>query len=188
MGVNATEVVPPSFDELVNGADYVVRAKVEEVTSQLVNRGTKSRIVSKVKLEVLEVVAGDPPESVVLTVLGGQVGERIMTIEGAPQFVPGTEAIFFVQGNGRQFYPLVAMMHGLYPILKNGVGEDTYMARSNREPLSSISQISKKMGETAAPDGTSNDALRASLPAFKPTEFMERIRQQRVNPNPSNRE
>ncbi|MDB6168820.1 MAG: hypothetical protein JWM88_1684 [Verrucomicrobia bacterium] len=168
----ATTVIAPSFDELVNQADYIVRAVVRSVVPE--NRlmpGGGHTIFSKVELSVTETIAGSPPARVVLDVLGGTFEGRNLSIEGAPNFAVGDEGIYFVQGNGKQIYPLVRMMHGLYPIQKEPATGREYMIRSNGQPLVDVSQVSQDHEESSALDRRAQVAR-----ALTPAEFVTKIR------------
>jgi hypothetical protein len=94
--VSATSVVPPQFDELVNESDYIVRAVVKSVTSGWQEKQGRRRIYTFVELEVREVIAGTPPQPLVLRMLGGRIGGEEMVIEGAPKFEVGQEDILLV--------------------------------------------------------------------------------------------
>lgn len=180
MIVNATEVVPPTFTELVNRADYVVRAQVVAVRAEIQAVGTGKKIMSFVELEVLETIAGNPPEQLVLTVLGGRVGRQEMVVEGAPKFVEGLEAVFFVEGNGRQIYPLVGMMYGLYPVIRDDEqGEEGHVVRSNGEPLTTTAEVSTSLREHS---GAANEELQSMLPPMTAEMFAQRIRSTRKSP------
>lgn len=176
---HATSVVPPTFKELVNGADYVVRAKVKAVAAEVINRNGRDRIYTKVELEVTEVIAGKPPTPLVLTMLGGRVGEKAMTLEGAPEFVVGAEDILFIRDNGKAAYPLYAMMHGQYPLLKEEKGaRRTYVNRSNLVPLLSTDEVAQPMAQ-----GTSAERLRRMRDpsqALSPEAFIKAIKNART--------
>jgi hypothetical protein len=138
IGAMATTVVPPTFDQLVNESDYIIRAVVKSVTSEYRTNTSGKTIITKVALDVREVVAGTPPPEVVLEILGGKIGDEQLVLAGAPQFKVGDEDILFVKGNGRTVVPLMAMMHGRYPILHEAVSGRRYMARDNKVPLGEI--------------------------------------------------
>ena len=172
-GAFATTVEPPTFDELVNQSDFVVRAVVKSVVaeSRLTPAGTRT-IFSKVELEVKEVVAGRAPAIVVLDVLGGTLDGRQLAIEGAPTFTPGDDGIFFVQGNTKQIFPLVRMMFGLYPVMKDGRTGQEYMIRSDGEPLVDVKQVSREM-----PASSTSAELNAQIArAMTPADFVTKIR------------
>ena len=171
----ATTVVPPEFNTLVNTSDYVVRAVVKSVTGEERTAPSGAKLIfSRVELEVKQVIAGQPPSPLVLDVLGGKFGGREMAIGGAPKFNVGDEAIYFVQGNGHQIYPLTAMMHGLYPIKKEaGTGRE-YVTRSNGEPMHDVRQVSQSMDASAATTSMSKSQLAAT--ALSPNDFILNIR------------
>ena len=146
----ATSVVAPDFNTLVDQADYVVRAVVKSVNSEWREHDGQKFIASKIELEVKEVIKGTPPAPLVLDVVGGKIGDEELVIEGAPKFLVGDEDILFVQGNGRQVYPLVAMMHGRYPIFRDAKTGEKFVLRSNGMPLYSEQDVSLPMTRLSA--------------------------------------
>ena len=168
----ATTVVPPQFDQLVGQADFVVRAVVRSVTSELRASGPNRHIITKVELEVREVICGQPPQPLVLEMLGGQVGDEVMTVDGAPKFAVGDEDILFVHGNGRQFTPLVALMHGRYPIRHEAGSGREYMSRSDGSLLINEQDVVLPMAETLS----LQPLVDGSAQALTPGEFVSRIK------------
>jgi hypothetical protein len=176
--LTATTVQPPTFSEIVTGSDYIVRAKVKAVTSEARLRQGRERIYTNVELEVLEVIAGSPPSPLVLTMLGGKVGDREMTVSGAPKFTVGSEDILFVKGNGRSLSPLYAMMHGQYPVLHDTAKKRTYVCRSNLVPLLSTDEIAQPLAA-----GKPAEMLRRLVDpsqALTPADFIRSIRSVRT--------
>lgn len=170
----ATSVVPPSFDELVNQSDCIVRAVVKSVAPEERTMPDGSKLIfSQVELEVKQVVAGRPPSPLVLTVLGGKWGGREMAISGAPKFRVGEESIFFVQGNGMQIFPLVRMMHGLYRVQREGARGREYMARSDGQPLQDVSEVSRPVHGAGEP---AQGRTEAAARALTPDDFVQHIR------------
>jgi hypothetical protein len=171
----ATTVIPPDFNQLVNDSDYIIRAVVKSVDSeyQTTSSGGK-KIVTKVALDVKEVIAGTPPENVVLEILGGRVGDERMVVEGAPTFKVGDEDILFVRGNGHTIVPLVAMMHGRYPILREAATGRRYMARENKQPLTDTAEISQPISNAHA--GALKAPAKAASQAMTPEDFIQRIK------------
>lgn len=139
-------MVPPKFPELVNESDYIVRAVVTATRSEWVEKRGRRSIFTYVELKVLEIIAGAPPTPLVLEMLGGRVGEDEMTVQGMPRFVPGQEDILFVRGNGRQFYPLTAAMHGRYPVAREQSGV-AHVKRSNGLPLRRSEEVALPLEE-----------------------------------------
>ena len=178
-GAPATTVIAPDFDQLVNESDYVVRAVVKSVTSEYRASPNGRKIITKVEVEVREVVTGTPPARVVLEMLGGKVGDESMVLEGAPQFKVGDEDVLFVSGNGQNIYPLFAIMHGRYPVLREPGTGRIYMARSNQVPLQDTAEVAQAMtdgGAAALPGKGKNPAQ-----ALTPEQFVQQIKAA-VNP------
>ncbi len=175
----ATTVIPPEFPQLVNESDYIVRAVVKSVTSEW--RGPKGQgsIFTLVELEVREVISGTPPQPLVLEMLGGKVGDQEMTLQGAPRFRVGQEDILFVQGNGRNIHPLMAMMHGRYPIRKEpGTGRE-YVVRSNEVPLEDTAEVALPMAEGTAAE--LQRRMKNPARALTPAQLVQRVKTA-VNP------
>lgn len=132
----ATTVIAPDFDRMVGSSDYIVRAVVKSVTSQWrdnPDQPGQRYIGTLVELDVKEVIKGAPPSPLVLDLVGGRIGDRELTIGGAPKFTVGQESILFVQGNGRQIIPLVGMSHGYYPVRRDKrTGQDQVMRSSGQ--------------------------------------------------------
>jgi hypothetical protein len=172
----ATSVIAPEFDSLVSQADYIVRAEVTGVTSLWEEKNGHRCIVTRVTLDVKEVVAGTPPSPLVLEMLGGRVGDDQMIVDGAPKFQVGDEDVLFVRHNGRAFSPLVGVMHGRYPVLRDQKTGRAAMLRSNGVPLYDQSEVSLPLSELGA---TLLPRLRTT-PPLTSSEFITRIRQSRA--------
>jgi hypothetical protein len=178
----ATTVIPPDFQQLVDQSDYIVRAVVKSVTSEMRSDGPNRHIITKVDLNVTEVISGTPPQPLVLEMLGGTVGAEAMVVEGAPQFKVGDEDILFVHGNGQQFNPLVALMHGRYPIKRDAATGREYMARSNGAALYDEKDVVQPMSDPAP----ARQALKTNAQPLTPADFVSRIRTAAKNtPHPS---
>jgi hypothetical protein len=176
---SATTVIPPEFDALVSQADYVIRGTVKSVRSEWRTRGTDRTIVTYVEITVAETIAGTPPPQVVLEMLGGRVGTDELRVQGSPVFRVDEEYILFIQGNGVLFNPLVALMHGQYPIKKDASGR-RYISRSDGTPLADEKDVARPIH--ASRSSASRAATAAPPPtesALTPTEFTDRIRASR---------
>jgi hypothetical protein len=77
--------------------------------------------------------------------LGGRIGKMRMVVEGAPDFIVGEESVIFVHGNGRQLYPLVAIMYGMFPISLDTTTGLPAVHRSNGSPLYNVQDVSQPM-------------------------------------------
>jgi len=164
----ATTVIPPDFTQLVGQADYVVRASVRTVTAEFRTTPNGRAIFTRVELIVLESIVGTPPQPLVLELLGGTVGEVTMRVEGVPLFHAGDEDILFVQANGRQFFPLVGIMHGKYPVVRDAKTGAAIVTRSNGAPLRDVSEVKGDLDHAGA--------VAATAPALTPAAFAGKIR------------
>lgn len=172
--LNATTVIPPEFDEMVNQSDFVVRARVDSMASEMETRGAGYRITTKVELEVLEVIEGEPPEDVVLKFLGGRVGDEEMIVDGMPQLREGEEGIFFIKDNGRALCPVYAMRYGLYPVAEEEVTKRRYVTREDETPLETVAEVSQPLMEDDHKDAQLIRRKRSR--ALTPDEFRDKIR------------
>lgn len=175
--LRATTVVPPNFDELVNESDYIVRGVVKVSNSEFKEVPKGKQIVTKVEVDILEVIAGQPPAKVILEVLGGRVGDQEMLVEGMPRFTVGEEDIFFVSGNGRNVCPLNRMGHGRYRIEKEDQTGKKFVAKDNKAPLHNVAEVSQSLVEV----GETARKAQSSLPALTPEQFIQQIKSA-VNP------
>lgn len=103
----ATVYVPVDFQQMVNGATYILHGRIADVRSE--PTADRSAIVTYVTLDVEEPLKGRPGESVVFRVPGGQVGRYRRIVVGAPQFNRGDEVILFLSTRG----PSIPYLFGL---------------------------------------------------------------------------
>lgn len=151
--LRATSVVPPSFAELIEQADAIYRGTVRSVESRHVNRpdGQGTFIKTFVTVAVERTLKGAAREEVTLEFLGGTVGDETLAVQGMPQFAVGDREFVFVQKNGVQFCPLVAMMHGRYREVRDNASGKSYVARDNRQPLTDPAEVAVPMTNLPAP-------------------------------------
>lgn len=172
----ATTVIPPSFAELVSGADAIYRGEVKNVESRRVVAADGTNLIKTfVTFAVERTLKGPAQDEVVLEFLGGTVGDESLTVAGMPKFKPGDREFVFTQKNGIQFCPLVAMMHGRYRVLHDAAAGRDYVARDNRAPLTDVTEIQLPMTTLPATvqAATAGDArARAFTPAAFETQIM----------------
>ena len=92
----AAVVLRLALPELVLRAEHIVLAIAREKRSRFTPEG---RIVTDVTLTVDQTLKGDfrPGQDIVVTRLGGEVGESAMLVEGAPRFQTGRSAVVFLR-------------------------------------------------------------------------------------------
>jgi hypothetical protein len=176
---HATSVIPPEFSELSQKSDYVVRGVVKSVRNEIRVRNGREVPFTLAEVEVTDAIAGTVPAQVVLSMLGGKTSDGSeLSIDGTPRFVVGDESIFFVKNNGTSFYPLYAVMHGLYPIKRDKATGREYVARANGLPLSATAEVALPLAE-----GKLAQELRKHIKvsdALSVTEFKQSIRETRA--------
>ena len=180
-GAHATSVLAPTFAELVAEADCVVRGTVTAVEVRSVATPRGSAVRTFVTLAVEECAKGTAPQQLTLTLAGGKLGAKSSVITGMPQFQVGDREILFVQGNGRQFCPLVALDHGRYRVLSDPATSRDYVARDNSVPLTTTSEVSLPLLDPSR----STAVVRTPAAALAPADFLALVRTQFRSPNAS---
>ena len=180
-GAHATSVLAPTFAELVAEADCVVRGTVTAVEVRSVATPRGSAIRTFVTLAVAECAKGTAPQQLTLTLAGGKLGAKSSVITGMPQFQVGDREILFVQGNGRQFCPLVALDHGRYRVLSDPATSRDYVARDNGVPLTTTSEVSLPLLDPSRIAAV----VRTPAAALAPADFLALVRTQFRSPNAS---
>ena len=173
--LHATSVVPPSFAELVSEADAIYRGRVLTVEARKVAARDGSTIIKTfVTFAIDRALKGAAQKEVVLEFLGGTVGDESLTVSGMPKFTVGASEILFVQKNGVQFCPLVAVMHGRYRVMKDAATANEFVARDNGAPLTDVAEVALPMTQlpaqlraaaatSAASRGLTTSAFEASI-------------------------
>ena len=123
----ATTVIAPTFDELVDQAEVIFQGKVTDVKSMWAGEGGQRHIVSYVTFQIEESLKGNPGQSYTIRMLGGTVDGETMEVSDAPKFVVGDKDVLFVQNNGSQFIPLVGIMHGRFHVQRDRSGRDSVL-------------------------------------------------------------
>lgn len=90
----ATTLVRQGLEALTADSEAVVHARVLEVHSYW--NADRSLIFTDVRAKPLQALKGDPTEELVVTLLGGTVGETTLLIIGAPELRPGAEYVLFL--------------------------------------------------------------------------------------------
>jgi hypothetical protein len=149
----ATSVVPPSFAELVADADAIYRGRVTALQARRVERpdGQGSVIKTFVTLAVERVLKGPAREEITLEFLGGMVGDEQLEVTGMPKFAVGGREFVFVQKNGVQFCPLVALGHGRYRVRHDTASGRDYIERDNGLPLTDPAEVAVPLQQLPTP-------------------------------------
>lgn len=165
----ATSVVAPTFTELVAEAETIFRGRVTAVTSRRVERpdAPGALIKTYVTFAVERVLKGRAGPTLTLEFLGGTVGEDRLQVSGMPVFSRGGRDLVFVQKNGVQFCPLVAMGHGRYRVERDDAGARDIVVRDNGVPLADPAEIALPLTAIPAPLRAAATARALPLDAFE---------------------
>lgn len=115
--IEATTVAPLSFEQLVSESSSVVYGRVSEVRSQWT--ADRRFIESVVSVDVIKGLKGGAGETMSFTVPGGQVGRYLNVIPGAPAFVAGDLAVFFLTAHGPRLPVTTGLTQGIYRVQRD---------------------------------------------------------------------
>lgn len=140
----ATTVIPPSFDELVDQAQVIFQGTVTETQSQWAGEGASRRIVTYVTFKVDEAIKGEPGASYTLRMLGGTVDGQTMEVTDSPKFKVGDRDILFVENNGKQFIPLVGIMHGRFHVERDNATGTNIVLTDNGSTVTDLQSLGRE--------------------------------------------
>lgn len=150
----ATTVIAPTFDELVNQAEVIFQGKVTDVRSMWAGEGGQRHIVSYVTFAIEDGLKGNLGQSYTIRMLGGTVDGETMEVSDAPRFAVGDKDILFVQNNGSQFIPLVGIMHGRFHVQREQSGRESVLNNED-EPVNELTEFKAAVRTQMARGGTS---------------------------------
>ena len=130
--LGATTVVPLSFEQLVTESQSVVYGRVTDVRAQWT--ADRRFIESVVTIDVLRGMKGTIGESVAFTVPGGQVGRYLNVIPGAPSFVRGDTAVFFLTAQGARLPVTTGLTQGIYRVQRDVMSGEMLVLPPAMEP------------------------------------------------------
>jgi len=167
--LRATSVAAPTFNELVSEAEIIFRGRVTMVTARRVERPDTPGALIKtyVTFAVERVLRGRAGPTITLEFLGGTVGEDRLEVSGMPVFSRGERNLVFVQKNGVQFCPLVAMGHGRYRVERDTVAARDIVVRDNGVPLTDPAEIALPLTAVPVPLRAAAAGRALSLDAFE---------------------
>ena len=109
----STTVIPPTFDQLVSGAQSVFVGEVIDVRAVWRDHPQGRSIKTLVTFRVEAVWKGQASPVTQLEFLGGTIDDVTMKVHGVPSFRLGQRDVLFVESDRvRMVSPLVGFMHG----------------------------------------------------------------------------
>ena len=149
--VQATTVIPPTFDQLVRDAELIFEGTVAEVRSEWLGQGADREMVTYVTFAIEDAMKGAPDKSYTIRMLGGTIDGETREVADAPRFKTGDRDILFVEHNGTQFIPLVGIMHGRFHVQTDAKGQEV-IAKDNGALLANVAKLG--LDEKAAVTGS----------------------------------
>ena len=139
--VSATTVIPPTFGQLVQQAEFIFQGTVTNAQSVWEGEGAQRHIETYVTFQVEENVKGDAGSSYTIRMLGGTVGDETLEITDTPKFKVGDRDILFVEHNNDQFVPLVGISYGRFQVQRDEqTGRDVLLTNEG-EAVRDLTQL-----------------------------------------------
>lgn len=165
---------PLDFDQLSTRADQIFIGTVTAASPSMTSRGD---IVTDFVFSELEPVKGTfAGTSTTVRMLGGTVGDRTVTVAGAPTFHVYGRYLVFVQGNGSVMFPTLGGSQGIFRVVHDDAKSETMVLDYAGNPVTSLPSRSAPI---ARPKSTGSDTTTfgPAQDAFTKDAFVAAIRQ-----------
>jgi hypothetical protein len=113
--IRATTLARLSLDQLAAGSDAVARVRCAGAESRWEN----GSIWTVTTVEVVETMKGHLPGEIALRLPGGRVGHLTATVDGAPKFNPGDEAVVFLERSRAGAFTVAGWVEGTFRISRD---------------------------------------------------------------------
>ena len=113
--IRATTLARLSLDQLAAGSDAVARVRYADAESHWEN----GSIWTVTMFEVVETMKGSLPGQIAVRLPGGRVGHLTASVEGAPKFHPGDDAIVFLQRSRAGGFTVAGWAEGAFRISRD---------------------------------------------------------------------
>jgi hypothetical protein len=166
VSVNATTVIPPTFEQLVKQADFIFQGTVTDSRSVWEGEGGQRHIETYITFKVEDNVKGDAGSSFTIRMLGGTVGDETMEVTDAPKFKVGDRDVLFVEHNYDQFVPLVGIGHGRFHVQRDEQTGRDIIVNAEGEAVRDLTQLGRNEDAAATADVTeaiSPDDLKSAV-------------------------
>ena len=144
--------IPMSFSDLVERADEIVVGTVLEMTSTERFFGDFEHVVTDVSLVDLEVVKGETDGAeMIVTQLGGQVGDVVEWYPGLPSFEMERRYLVFLIRTDDLGLAMPIGLQGLFLVETDSLGTTEVVASATGQPGLAVQDDRLELGIT--PDG-----------------------------------
>ena len=115
---NGTILPNLSTHDLVQRADVIIKGKVLDRECYWANN--MRHIMTKIRIQVLEVLKGSPPDEIFLIQAGGRIGTYDMSVTGNAKLENGEEVLLFLRVDEKfpKVHYLVGMVLGKYSVIE----------------------------------------------------------------------
>jgi hypothetical protein len=113
--IHSTTLARLSLDQLVAGSDAAARVRCTRAES----RWEGGSIWTVTALEVVETLKGNLPREITVRLPGGRLRHLTATVEGAPKFKPGDEAVVFLERSRPGGFTVVGWVQGTFRIWRD---------------------------------------------------------------------
>jgi len=161
--LTATTVIPPTFGQLVQQAEFIFQGTVTDVKSVWEGEGGQRHIETYVTFQVQDSVKGENGNSYTIRMLGGTVGDETMLVSDAPKFKVGDRDILFVEHNYDQFVPLVGIGHGRFHIQRDEETGRDIVINDEGEPVKDLAKLGREEESVAAAEAISPEQLKSAV-------------------------
>lgn len=164
--VPATTVIPPTFDQLVQQAEFIFQGTVTNTQSVWTGEGAQRHIETYVTFQVEDNVKGQAGSSYTIQMLGGTVGDETFEITDTPKFKVGDREILFVEHNNDQFVPLVGISYGRFHVQRDEQTAHDVLLTNEGEAVRDFTQLGKNQEAATGADvsqAISPDAFKSAI-------------------------
>lgn len=159
----ATTVIPPTFDRLVTDAETIFEGTVTALKSEWTGEGSERHIVTYVTFKVEDPIKGTLGADYTIRMFGGTVDGHTMEATDTPRFKVGDRDILFVENNGKQFVPLVGIMHGRFRVKQDEVNAPESISKDNGAHVSNLAKLGSDENGASAGKALSKADFKAAI-------------------------
>jgi hypothetical protein len=171
--ITASTVIPPTFEQLVQQAEFIFQGTVTNSQSVWEGEGAQRHIETYVTFNVEDNVKGSAGTSYTIKMLGGTVGDETMEVTDTPKFNVGDRDILFVEHNNEQFVPLVGINYGRFRVQRDDQTGRDIVVNAEGTPVRDLSQLGSNQEASTTAD---------SAQAISPADLKSAIHSQLVEP------
>jgi hypothetical protein len=113
--IQATTLARLSLDQLAARSDAVARVRCSSAKSLWEN----GSIWTVATVQVVETLKGNLPREIPVRLPGGHVGHLTATVDGAPKFNPGDDAVVFLQRSRSGGFTVAGWVEGTFRIARD---------------------------------------------------------------------